>query len=188
MKPFVRALLAVAVLAAGQGVLCADFGYSFSFTVVQKHGNGTKTENDFETVKNQKWSYLVTMENKSFKDVYNIEVKYVMFTKQEGHDIDGPTGQNKLERHTGTVPIKLIKNNDKVSFSTDSILLTNVVYNYGLYADETAKGALKGLWLRIYIGGQMVAEYMNPQDLSNKEQFDAPPPDNKKGKGDDAGN
>ena len=102
MKVFIRLLLAGLIFTASQGVVSADSGYSFSFTVAQSHGGGSKKEYTYETVKNQKWSYKVTMENKSFKDVSDIEIKYVMFSKQQ--DFDEVTvigGHAELEAHCG---------------------------------------------------------------------------------------
>lgn len=179
MKTSLLALVAGLVLVAGQSVSNADSKYSFSFVVSQKHDAGTKKETYYETSKNQKWSYFIKLENKSFKDVSNIEIKYVMFSKQEEAYVISSTG-DPLQRHTGTISIKQIKNNDTVEFSTDAVELTNISYNDGYYVDEGIKGALRGLWLRVYVGGQMVAEYINPPGLSGKERFEGPAPAPKK--------
>lgn len=166
------------ILCSGQGILRADAGYSFGFTVAQKNTGATKRESEYETIKSGKWSYFITMENKSFKDVSDMEIKYVMFSKQEVYgEMETVGGHQDLQRHEGSISIKLLKNNDQVSFSTDGIVLKNVTYNDGWYADEGAKGALRGLWLRVYVGGIMVAEYMNPQNLNDKVTFDPPPKD-----------
>ena len=179
MKTFLRILLAGVIFSAGQGVSRADSGYSFSFSLVQKAGSGTKTDAYGETTKNQKWSYLVTMENKSFKDVSDIEIKYVVYSKQSGYGyvqtvpIGGRRTGAGLQRHEGTARIKLLKNNDKVTFSTDGVMLTTIAYDY--YSETLAKGALKGLWLRVYVGGKMVYEFMDPPDLNQQATFDPPP-------------
>ena len=176
MKTILHVSLAVIVLTTGHEILRADAGYSFSFSAAQKKGGGTKMQNDDESVKNQKWSYLVTMENKSFKDVSDMEIKYVMFSKQG--TFTQTTGHPNLQRHEGTISIKLLKNNDTITFSTDPVMLKTIDYYDGWYADERATGALRGLWLRVYIGGQMVSEFMDPPDLSNRATFDPPPKDN----------
>lgn len=162
------------IFAVCAGASRADSGYSFDFTVKQTHTGGTKLQTSDESIKNQKWSYAVTMENKSFKDVQDIEIKYVMFSIQPQLG-EVTTGHQSLQRHAGTVSIKLLKNNDTVTFDTDGIMLKTVDYYDGWYADEQAKGALRGLWLRVYVGGQMVYEFMDPQNLSNKQTFDPPP-------------
>jgi hypothetical protein len=174
MKTFIRALGVGVIFAVCAGTSRADSGYSFGFTVQQKHIGGTKVETYDESIKNLKWSYAVTMENKSFKDVQDIQIKYVMFSIQQQVGVV-TTGRQNLQRHTGTVSIKVLKNNDTITFNTDAILLKTVDYYDGYYADEQAKGALRGLWIRVYVGGQMVYEFMDPQNLSNKETFDPPP-------------
>ena len=181
MKTFLRIMLAGMIFAAGQGIMRADSGYSFSFSLTQKNGGGTKSETYYETTKNQKWSYLVTMENKSFKDVSDIEIKYVVFSKQMGYTgtVTVPIGSHGnssgLQRHEGTASIKLLKNNDKVTFSTDGVMLKSIDYNDGWESGTLAKGALRGLWLRVYVGGNMVYEFMDPPDLKQRASFDAQP-------------
>ena len=181
MKTFLLAALAGVFLMLGQSVSHADAGYSFSFSVEQKHDAGTKTTTYYSEQKNQNWYYKVTMDNKSFKDVSGIEIKYVVFSKQEqfSYDVIQTTGV-PLQRHPGSLTMRMVKNNDTVTFNTDGIALTNVTYNDGYYADEGAKGALRGIWIRVYVGGQMVAEFMNPTGLSQKVQFDGPPDEKKK--------
>src|SRR5271163_1858248 len=83
MRAFVRMLMAGVIFTASQAILHADSGYSFSFAVAQSHGGGTKKEKTYETIKEQKCSYKVTIENKSFKDVSDMEVKYVVFSQQK---------------------------------------------------------------------------------------------------------
>jgi hypothetical protein len=178
MKTFIRLLLAGIIFTVSQGISRADAGYSFSFTTKQGHEGGTKKERFGETVKNQKWSYTVTIENKSFKDVSDIEIKYVVFSKQSALGDAVVIGHEDLQRHDGGTTIKLLKNNDQVSFTTDGIMLTSVQFNDGYdYYGTGAKGALRGLWLRVYVGGQMVSEYMDPPNLSSKQTFEPPPKD-----------
>ena len=177
---FPRILLAAVILAMGQGITHADAGYSFSFTLDQKKEGGTTQMNEEETVKNQKWSYMVTMENKSFKDVGAMEIKYVVFSKQEQAGRVSRVGSRpqSLQRHEGSTTVPGIKNNDKVTFNTDPVVLKTVELNDGWYyatgADTRSKGALRGIWLRVFVGGIMVAEYMDPPNLSDNTTFDPP--------------
>jgi hypothetical protein len=177
MKTFIRILLAGVVFAASQGISLADSTYSFSFSVAQKKEAETKQENYYETTKNQKWSYVVTMENKSFKDVSDIEIKYVMFSKSVATTRVTQNGREEFQRHEGSTTIKTLKNNDQVTFSTDGVMLKSVQLADGwtyVGGSTGAKGALRGLWLRVYVGGQMVSEFMDPPDLNNKATFDPP--------------
>ncbi|HWB57844.1 MAG TPA: hypothetical protein VG733_00050 [Chthoniobacteraceae bacterium] len=176
MNTSLRLMVAGVILASTLTVAHAG-DYSFDFTVQQKHDAGATGANDERTTKTQKWFYNVTMRNLSFKDVANMEIKYVIFSKQEAVGDFEPTGTTNFKRQPGTLSIKLLKNNDEVTFSTDGVVLTNVTYNYADYAGEQSKGMLQGLWIRVYVGGQMVSEFTSPTGLANKTTFDPPPKD-----------
>ena len=125
------------------------------------------------TIKNQKWSYQVTMENHSFKDVADLEIKYVVFSRQDKAGQVTAGGHQEFQRHEGSTTIKSLLNNDKVTFSTDGIMLEKppnwpMDGEWASGASSTAKGALRGIWIRVYVGGQMVAEYQNPPELATQ--------------------
>ncbi len=63
------------------------------------------------------------MENHSFKDVADLEIKYVVFSKQDKAGEVTVIGHQEFQRHAGGTTIKSLLNNDKVSFSTDPIML-----------------------------------------------------------------
>jgi hypothetical protein len=180
MKTCIRVLLAALIFNIGQGALLADGGYSFGYTVEQKkEAAGENKSKGPIKVKSQNCSYQVTMENKSFKDIPQMEVKYVVFTKQP--QAGGPTviGANaELNRHAGTADVKALKNGERVTFTTEPVLLKtselDASYYYTSGASSTARGALRGLWIRVFVGGQLVAEYTDPAELKTKTTFDAP--------------
>jgi len=114
----------------------------------------------------ERWSYDVTIENKTFKDLSGLEMKYVIFFKQEKLAVkDAAT----TKRQSGSITIGLLKPHEKKSVTTNSVELdkTQLVGNY-YYPDggrQKAQDTLGGLWVRVYQNGQQLAEYANPSTL-----------------------
>ena len=158
MKTFIRVLMGMVIFSLAQGVVCADSGYSFNFVVAQKHeAGGSKTLKSDMTIKNQKWSYQVTMENHSFKDAVQIWRSSMWFSANRTKPGEVTViGHQEFQRHAGGTTIKSLLNNDKVSFSTDPIMLKTTEladgWSWDSGASSTAKGALRGIWIRVYVG------------------------------------
>ncbi len=120
----------------------------------------------------------MTVENHSFKDVPAIEVKYVLFTKPES--AKSVPGKAQLERTEGTATIAGIKNNDRVTFETKAvaILVQQLKPGYvwsGSGSSSDMHDRLRGIWMKFYIDGQQVFEFVNPSELSTRgETFEAP--------------
>jgi hypothetical protein len=116
------------------------------------------------------WVYDVTIENKTFKDVANLEVKYIIFFKQEQL---GVKAEATPRQQTGSTTIDLLKPHEKKSFSTDSVelnkanLVGNWIYHSG--AKPNAQDTLVGLAVRVYQNGQQFAEYANPSTLAKEK-------------------
>ena len=116
------------------------------------------------------WTYEVTVENKTFKDLPDLNVKYAIFIKQEQLGVKAaPTPKHQ----TGSFSISSMKPHEKKSFTTDSVelnksnLVGNWIYTSG--AKPNAQDTLAGLAVRIYQNGQPFAEYANPSTLSKEK-------------------
>jgi hypothetical protein len=122
-------------------------------------------EGSFAVTK-EHWIYEVTIENKTFKDLANLEVKYVIFFNKEQVGVKAaPTPR----RQAGTAQLDSLKSHEKRSFTTDPVELdkANLVGNY-YYASGAKTGAhdtLTGLGVRVMQAGQQFAEYANPSTL-----------------------
>ncbi|MFL6515615.1 MAG: hypothetical protein ACJ8M1_11395 [Chthoniobacterales bacterium] len=118
------------------------------------------------------WHYEVTVENRTFKEIDNLEVKYAIFYKQEKLGVKAaPTAQHQ----NGSFTIAALKPHEKKSFTTDAIELakSNLVGNwiYSSGAKPNAQDTLVGLALRVSQNGQQFADYANPSTLG-KEKWD----------------
>jgi hypothetical protein len=114
----------------------------------------------------ENWVYDLTIENKTFKELDGVEVKYAIFFNKEKLGVKAaPTA----EHQNGTITIPVLKPHEKQSFSTDSIELdkANLVgeWHYVNGAKPGAHDTLVGLVVRIFQNGQPFAEYANPTTL-----------------------
>lgn len=118
------------------------------------------------------WGYDVTLGNKTFKDMTDLEIKYIMFYKQVQF---GSKAAPTLRRKAGKTMVSLIKSHDKATFQTDVVELekasleANYVFRNG--GKPKVQDALSGLWIRVYKNGSQVAEFSRPTDLSSKERW-----------------
>jgi hypothetical protein len=112
------------------------------------------------------WVYDVTIENKTFKELANLDLKYIIFHKQEQLGVKAPATPR---RQSGSFSIDSLKPHEKKSFSTNPVELnkSNLVghWHYESGAKPNAQDTLVGLAVRIYQGGQQFAEFANPSIL-----------------------
>src|SRR5437660_4410843 len=112
------------------------------------------------------WVYDVTIENKTFKELSNLDLKYVIFFKQEQLGVKATAAPRQ---QSGSFSIDSLKPHEKKSFSTNPVelnkanLVGNWIYTSG--AKPNAQDTLVGLAMRVYQGGQQFAEFANPSTL-----------------------
>lgn len=120
----------------------------------------------------ERWAYDISIENKTFKDLTGLEVRYVVFLTREKL---GEKTAPAPERQKGSFTIDLLRSHDKRMFTTDAVelkksnLVGNWIYTSG--AKPNAQDALIGLAIHVYQNGQLLAEFANPSNLS-RENWD----------------
>lgn len=123
-----------------------------------------------KAVAKENWVYDVTIENKTFKDMANVEIKYVIFFTQEHL---GKKQGPEAERQTGTISLPGLRSHEKKALTTDAVELQKShlvgAYYYPSGAKPNAQGTLTGLWVRVYQNGQQFAEYANPSTLMREK-------------------
>ena len=123
-------------------------------------------------VTKEQWVYDLTVENKTFKELTELEVKYqIFFTKEKlGSKVAAIS-----KRQSGSVSIPSLKSHEKKVVSTTQVELTKQhlvgAYHYVDGAKPNANDALVGVWFRVMQGGQQIAEFANPSNLA-KEKWD----------------
>lgn len=178
MKTFPRLLVAILLFNLCNGALRADNGYNFDVKAEQKKvSDGPKQDGKGATLKIENWSFVVTMDNHSFKDVPACVIKYVVFVKPE----NGKEGKAALGRAQGSVQCPGIVNNGRFTFTTDPVeILVQQLKDGYVWSGSGQTGnmhdKMRGIWFRVYVGDQVVYEFINPKDLASRgETFDAPP-------------
>jgi hypothetical protein len=166
MKKLVRGGFIIAVLlVAWKTVLGAPNDVEIHSTP-QKVDEAAKNSNESMAHSKEHWKYEVTIENKTFKDLAGLEMKYVIFYKPEEL---GTREEKKMQRQNGSFAVDALKSHEKKSFTTNAVELKNAHLNNGYYYSDggrqAARDTLEGLWVRVYQGGQQVGEYANPSIL-----------------------
>jgi hypothetical protein len=154
-------------LATGLPALAHAASYSFDFKTEKKKVEGNRTVTLERTVTDEKWSYTVTIQNHSFQDIANIDIKYIVYFKKE-------TEGSKVarEKHkAGSTTVAVLQNNGSFTFDTDPILLVKSQLDGGFYYENGAKprsrDSMTGIWVRLYQNGTMIGEYGDPPSLTN---------------------
>ncbi len=110
------------------------------------------------------WVYDVTIENKTIKELTNLDLKYVIFFKQEQSGVKAaPTPRQQ----NGSFSLDSLKSHEQKSLSTNPVELnkSNLVDHWHCEsgAKPNAQDSLVGLAVRVYQGGQQFAEFANPE-------------------------
>jgi hypothetical protein len=175
MRKFQIAVFA-ALLTSPLSTLASDT-VSFGFTVEPKRLDGQMLDTGSKIITDEQWAYEVTVENRCFRDLENMEIQYIVFMKPTIPGQKMIAGHVKLRRKTGSAPVALLKNCGKFSFFTESVRLKGSRLMSGSYkngANRWAKDDLKGLWVRLFLDGKQVAEYADPVTIIGSEPWNEP--------------
>lgn len=149
----------------------------FDFRCDKKRVDADRSMNESTQTSNEKWTYHVWIENKSFKDQEKLEVQYAIFAKNEV--AGSKTGAAKQSRVTGKKEIEKLRNTEKFEFETESVDLnkTQLVggWYYGNGAKPRARASITGIWIRLLKDGAVIAEFTEPDNLKSKEKWDDAP-------------
>jgi hypothetical protein len=162
--------VSVALLVGAHLSMAGNFDVDIHCAPKKVDENVKKASDGGANISTQHWDYEVTVENKTFKELANLEVKYVIFFKQEQLGVKAmPTPRQQ----NGSFSIADLTRHEKKSFTTNAVELnkSNLVANwiYPSGAKPNAQDSLVGLGIRIYQNGQLFAEYANPSTLTKEK-------------------
>ena len=148
----------------------------FDFTAQPKvQDKDSKTVNH-EKVQQANWAYDVTADNKSARDYTDVEFQYIIFRKEAL--IGNKSGAAKMVRKTGSTKAPAIAAHGRFTFTTDTILIATTQLAPGWHwrngANPRDFDSLQGIWIKVFAGGKQVGEFTAPNDLGNREKWDAP--------------
>jgi hypothetical protein len=124
------------------------------------------------TVTTKEIAYKVTIENRSFKNVPQLRVKYMIFYA----DSKPGSKEKPVEAyHTGSETLPDLASNRTTTFETAPFKLAKEELDSGWYWTGSGKSRLKdrvtGVWIRAYSNGNLVGEYINPTTISKKREW-----------------
>lgn len=130
-----------------------------------RHG-GNKTVTIKEIV------YSVSVTNKQFKAIPELQVKYMLFF--ENADA-GSTEQAASNSQRGTETLSNLQPHAAVNFETKPFKLATVELDAGWVYDSGASNRSRdkanGIWIRAYSEGRLVGEYANPSTVAKKNTW-----------------
>ena len=160
------ALLLLAVATAPAQMSDVQFNVTRKKLDEQKEREGGNT-----TVITKEICYKVDVQNRTFKDIPELTVKYMIFYEAP----QGGTNEVVEAFHKGSETITALQGNDKTTFETKPFKLTTEQLDGGWYyttgAKNKAKDRVAGIWLKAFAGDKMVGEYVNPSTLSKKNTW-----------------
>ena len=115
----------------------------------------------------EKVTYDVNLANAAPSDLSNLTVEYLVFVERQV--LGQPKSADTLVREAGSESVSSLTKASPYKFTTRPLTLnvSNVVgrvyYTNG--GRVKAKDSVKGVWVRVKQGGEVVGEYMNPTTL-----------------------
>ena len=117
--------------------------------------------------------YVATVENKAFKPLENVTVKYNIFYE----DVElGSTAKPTVKSIKGTRAFASIPRSDKAEFDTDPIKLGNDSLGGNYYfangGESRARDKVVGVWFKAFdAAGKVIGEYANPSTVPKKQTW-----------------
>ena len=156
----------VALMNGGQSSLAGNFDVEIHCVAKRVDQTVKKASDGGVNETKEHWVYDMTIENKTFKELTNLDLKYVIFFKQEKLGVKAAATPRQ---QGGSFSIDSLKPHEKKSCSTNPVELNkaNLVgsWIYSSGAKPNAQDTLVGLAVRVYRGGEQFAEFANPSTL-----------------------
>jgi hypothetical protein len=141
-----------------------------------KFGTEKESQNDGAvTAYKDQWGYSIMLTNRSKQELTDIRTEYILFVKQDGGPLSTREEGFRKVRHTTKVdPIPL---HGKVTFRTETVPSYRYVLAPGWSwagaggSSKPIKDTLHGMWLRIYVGNELVLEKITPEDIAKTQKW-----------------
>jgi len=124
------------------------------------------------TVTTKEIIYEVSVENKTFKPLTDVTIKYMIFYLDPKLGGDNKPIELSLK---GSETVSNLESRRVVTFNTTPLKLTSEELDAGwYYADggsNRSRDKVSGVWIRAYSNGKIIGEYANPTNVSKKNQW-----------------
>lgn len=135
----------------------------------QKDGSSRGVE-----IKRFKGYYKIKVTNESDLDLKNLQMqyRYFLFKNQVAAD---KRSAGKTMRVAGEIKIPSLRGHSDLDFETAQSDMMETELKSGYYwlggGKARSEDELEGIWVRIYQGDKMIAEFANPSTLPKKEKW-----------------
>ena len=148
---------------------------SFEIQISRGKFDTKKKDEGGVIVSEEQWGYTVTLVNHTAKSFPGARVDYVLFVKPD-NEPGKDSSVAPLKQKPGSKKIDVIGVRDSVNFRTDAITIYKQQLKAGFIWAKTGtnsaiKDTLYGVWLRAYVGDQLVDEVCSPEGLSKTEKW-----------------
>lgn len=122
-----------------------------------------------ETITHTEIAYNVTVTNKTFRTLPEVEIKYMLFYEEVQ---PGSTDKPSTLHVKGKETLANLESNRPVTFETQPVQLAKSELDGNVYwtsgAKSRAKDSVAGLWIRAFAGDKLIGEYANPSTVTKK--------------------
>jgi len=125
-----------------------------------------------KTITSKEIAYDITIQNKTFKTLPEIVVKYAIYYT------DSNPGSNEKPPELcqrGKETISNLEAHRSTNFETKPFKLSTAELDPGWYytsgAGNRSKDAVTGVWIKAFVNGEEIAEYANPSTISKKKDW-----------------
>ena len=126
------------------------------------------------TAYKDQWGYSLTLSNRTKKELVDVRAEYILFVKQDNTSNYRETG-SKFRRAKYITKADAIPVLGKVTFRTETVPSYRYVlapgWSWGSGGNQPIKDTLHGMWLRLYVGDELIIEKITPEDLSKSEKW-----------------
>jgi len=134
-----------------------------------------KKDEESIIVTEEQWGYTVTFFNHTSKPISGARVDYILFVKPDAQPGKDSTPV-PLKKKPGSKQIDTVGFRDSVNFRTSTITIYKQQLKPGWVWEKTGNNAavkdtLYGIWIRAYVGDQLVDETCSPDTLSKTETW-----------------
>ena len=123
----------------------------------------------------EQWGFTVLVNNRGNLPLQKMRAEYILFM-DPSEALRGASAEGKLTRRCGQADLADVPMSSRIQFRTDTIEAVKVSLKPGwIWSDadkkRTMRDKLHGVWVRIYRGGELVAESATPGGLNTREQW-----------------
>lgn len=141
-------------------------------TVAKKKVDEEKKGNGPVTITSKEIIYQVTVQNKRFANLPEVQVKYMIFLA----DAQGGSKEKAVTvSHKGSETLTNLGSNASVTFDTKPFVLSKEELAGNYYwqsgASNRAQDKVSGVWIRAFADGKQIGEYANPPSVSKKNDW-----------------